>query len=135
MFDEKALRKPGFAPGVSVKLGDGQMYEMRSPRLRFYASRSGGKTKTVPTGVHELGPADDEILGVVFGDVESDTWDFPTARFELAIRLLEPNYNLTEEHYQALLWFERNNPESEEMWSAIMRVIAGNAGPKTTPAI
>jgi hypothetical protein len=135
MFDEKALRKPGFAPGVSVKLCDGQTYEMRRPRIRWYAKRAGGKTKTSPMPVAEFGPADEELLGVFFGDVDSPDWDFPTARFELAIRLLEPNYNLTDEHFRELLWFERDDPASTEMWSAIGAVIAGNAGPKVTPAI
>jgi hypothetical protein len=134
MFDEKALRKPTFAPGVEVKLGDGQEWTMRRPRIRWYPTRSNGATKTRATGSHELGPESDELLGVFFGDVESTTWDFPTARFELAIRLLEPNYDLTDEHYRELLWFERDDPASTEMWSAIGAVIAGNS-PKPTPAI
>ena len=134
MFDEKALRKPGFAPGVSIKLGDGQEWTFRRPRIRWYPSRSGGTTKTRAAGANEFGPECDELLGVFFGDVESTVWDFPTARFELAIRLLEPNYDLTDEHFRELLWFERDDPASTEMWSAIGSVIAGNS-PKPTPAI
>jgi hypothetical protein len=134
VLDEKALRRPDWKPGISVKLGDGQVWEMRKPRIRWYPERRNGKTKTRPCGSHEFGPESDELLGVFFGDVESADWDFPTARFELAIRLLEPNYALNPEHYRDLLWFERDNLDSDEMWSAIGAVIAGNA-PKPMPAI
>jgi hypothetical protein len=132
LFDETALRRPEFAPGVPVRLGDGQTWEMRRPRIRWYAQRKTGKARSVATS-HELGPESDDIFGVFFDDTVSADWDFPSARFELAIRLLEGNYSLTDEHYRELLWYEPGNPESKDMWDAISSVIAG-ATPKPTPA-
>ncbi len=134
MFDEKALRRPEFQAGVPVVLGDGQTWELRKPRIRWFPTRVDGKTKTRAAGSHEFGPESDELLGVYFGDVESTTWDFPTARFELVMRLLEANYALTDEHFRVLLYFERDDPASEAMWTSLGAIIAGNS-PKPTPAI
>jgi hypothetical protein len=133
VFDEKALRRVDWKPGVPVKLGDGQTWELRKPRIRLVPMRVDGRAKARATAPNELGPESDELLGVFFGDIESEQWTFMSARFEMAIRLLEANYTLTDEHYRELLWFERDNPESEEIWDAVSGVIAGRS-PKPTPA-
>jgi hypothetical protein len=132
-LDEKMLRRPDWKPGVPVVLGDGQTWELRKPRVRWYPERADAKIKVLASGSHEFGPESDELLGVYFGDVESMTWDFPTARFELAIRLLEANYSVTNEHFRELLYFERDDPGNEEMWKSIGAIFAGSV-PKPGPA-
>jgi hypothetical protein len=134
VLDEKALRKPDWRPGVAVKLGDGQTWEMRKPLMRWVPiEQPDGAAKTRGRS-HELGPELDEVVGVFFGDLESERFNFSDARFELAIRLLRANYNLTWENVGELLWIsEDEDAENKEMWSQVSAVVAGR-GPKPTPA-
>ena len=113
--------------------GTGRCGSCESRGSRFYFDRSPEKTSRALIS-HEFGPESDEILGVFFGDVESDKWDFTTARFELVARLLDANYNLTKRALPGTpLWLTCHNPENEAMWTALGPVLAG-ASPKPTPA-
>ena len=120
MFDEKALRRPDWLPGVPVKLGDGQIWELRKPRIRWYPQIAGDAVTTRGSSP-DLGPECDELLGVFFGDFESDTIDFPSARFHLAIRLLCANYDVGNEHLRELLFVEQDDESNRGMWSDICR--------------
>jgi hypothetical protein len=132
VLDEKALRRPDFKPGVPVVLGDGQTWDLRKPRLRFIPVEKDGAVKSAGRSC-ELGPECDELVGIFFGDIETASIDFASARFDLTKRLLTANYLLSIEQLQDLVYVEPENKANEEMWTAISTVIAGRT-PKPTPA-
>jgi hypothetical protein len=132
-LDEKALRRPEWAPGVPVKLGDGQTWELRKPRVRWVPVRQGDGAMKTRGRAHELGPDCDEILGVIFGD-QSDRFTFADARFEIVCRLLAANYNLTDTDFQELLFIsEEEDAVNAAMWAELTPIAAGH-GPKPAPA-
>jgi hypothetical protein len=134
MLDEKALRKPEWKHGVAIKLGDGQTWMMRKPRLRLVPVEAGDVFKQRPRDAAELGPESDDLLAALFGEAEDGGIDFLTARLTIAVRLLRANYTLTAADIQELLWHERNNDENAEMWRLVDDVIMGES-PKAGPAI
>ena len=133
-LDEQKLRRPDWKPGVPVKLGDGQVWELRKPRVRWVPVRQpDGAMKTRATA-HELGPECDQLVGVIFGDLESERFTFADARFELLCRLLTVNYHLTDKDLQELLYLnEEEDAANKEMWINLGAVAAGRS-PKPTPA-
>lgn len=134
MLDEKALRKPEWKHGVEIKLGDGQVWTLRKPRLRIVPADDGELVRQKPRDVAELGPEADHLLAAIFGDGDDEKLDFFTARLTIASRLLRANYTLSGADLQELLWRERDDAENAEMWRRITDLVTGES-PKPLPAI
>jgi hypothetical protein len=131
-LDEKALRKPGFSEGYAVRLADGQEWTFPKPRIRF-------RPKIGPDGAVEVGggpsfgPEFDQKLEVLYGVTEAEPIEQLRVKFEMAVRLLSANYELTAEQLGELIVLEPGDPASDERWDQLSRVLMGVA-PKPLPA-
>jgi hypothetical protein len=134
-LSEKARRRPEWTEGVPVTLCDGQTWHFRKPRVRWRpVKQSDGMMKTKARSA-ELGPEADELLGVIFADVDSPRFTFSDARFEMLSRLLLANYDLTDEDFAELVYLREDGDEAHrEMWRELSALVAGQGSPKPTPA-
>jgi hypothetical protein len=123
--DERAARRPDFEPGRPVRLGDGQSWQLRRPRVELYPAV--GPDGTVDPAM-SFGPAYDSLLD----DLEKlePGVDQVACLMRLAVHLLRLNYDVPPEAYRELLPFRSGDPANEAMWTEIAGVALGTAGPK-----
>jgi hypothetical protein len=131
-LDEKSLRKQSFTEGYQVTLADGQDWTFPRPRMRFRPKIADGRVEV--TGSPTFGPEFDETLDILHGVKAVEPIEQLRAKFELAVRLLSANYDLTAEELSSLIELEPGDAASEERWDRLSRVILGIA-PKPSPAI
>ncbi len=132
MLDEAALRKPGFSDGHKVTLADGQEWTLPRPKMRFKPKIVDGRVEV--GGGATFGPEYDESMEILFGVVEVEPVERLRVKFELAVRLLRANYELTDDDVSALIVLEPDDPASDDRWEQLTRAIMGVA-PKPSPAI
>jgi hypothetical protein len=131
-LDELALRKPGFSEGYKVTLADGQEWKFPRPRIRF-RPRIGADGRVEVGGGPSFGPEYDQQLDILFGAVEAEPLEQLRVKFEVAVRLLRSNYDLTDAQLADLVVFEPDDDAGEERWDQLSRAIMGIA-PKPSPA-
>lgn len=131
-LDEKALRKPGFSDGTRVTLADGQEWVFPKPKIRFKPKIVDGKVEI--GGGPSFGPEFDDKLDVLFGVAQAEPAERLRVKFEVAVRLLEANYNLQPEHFAELIVLEPGDAVSDRRWEQLCNAIMGIA-PKPSPAI
>ena len=131
MLDERALRKPEFSEGHRVVLADGQEWTFPKPRIRFKPRICDGKVEI--GGGPSFGPEFDDQLDILFGIVEAEPIERLRVKFEMAIRLLQANYELTDSDLGELLELEPGDASNDERWKQITRVVMA-ISPKPSPA-
>ena len=132
MLDEKALRRPGFSEGYKVVLADGQEWTLPKPRIRFKPRIVEGRVEI--GGGPCFGPEFDDRLDILFGITEAEPAERLRVKFEVAVRLLAANYNLTPANFAELIVLEPGDSASDERWEQLSNAIMGIA-PKPSPAI
>lgn len=132
MLDERALRRETFSEGHKVALADGQEWTFPKPKMRFRPKVVDGKVDV--DGGPSFGPEYDASLDVLFGVVDVEPIERLRVKFEMAVRLLGANYDLTPEDFASLIVLEPDDPASDERWEQLTRAIMGIA-PKPSPAI
>jgi len=132
LLDEKALRKPGFSEGYKVTLADGQEWTFPKPRIRF-RPRIGADGRVEVGGGPSFGQEYDQQLDILFGVAEVEPLERLRVKFEMAVRLLQANYSLTDNDLAELLVLELDDEASEDQWDQIASVVMGVA-PKPSPA-
>ena len=125
MLDERALRKPEFSEGDWAELADGQRWNFPRPRLRFRPKFVDGKVDV--GGGRTFGPEYDESLSLILGTKEAEPFEVVTAKFDMAIRLLRSNYNLSDDEVCDLLVLETEDPTSVGRFHAVSDILAGIA--------
>src|SRR5665213_124726 len=94
MRNEVALRKPTFSEGYSVELADGQFWTLPKSRFRFVPVVVDGKVEIASRVL--FGPNfDGSLRGIPTVDEEPDLVERLRAKFELTVRLLMANYELS----------------------------------------
>jgi hypothetical protein len=131
MLDEKELRKPTFSEGHTVTLADGQKWTFPKPRIRLVPKIVDGKVEI--GGGATFGPEYDDRLDALFGTREVDPTERLRLQFEVAVRLLQSNYDLRDEDVSQLIVLELGDQASDERWEQLTDVLLGNA-PKPSPA-
>jgi len=131
-LDERSLRKPTFSDGYPVRLADGQDWTFPKPRIRFRPKiRPDGRVEV--GGGPSFGPEYDAMLDTLFGVTEAEPVEQLRVKFEMAVRLLSANYELTAEQLGELIVLEPGDETSDERWEQLSRVLMGIA-PKLSPA-
>lgn len=103
MIDQQTRRQPGFYPGISVRLADGQFWIFPVP------TRS-----TLETSAEDI-PRDDSherayhLILEAIAESENDSDQF-LGELALAIQLLGNNYALADDDFRALLSFNQADP-------------------------
>lgn len=131
MRNETALRREGFTEGYKVTLADGQEWTLPKPKIRFKPKLVDGKVEV--GGGPSFGPEFDPQLDVLFGVVDAEPIERLRVKFEMAVRLLGANYDLTPDDFAELIVLEPDDPASDERWEQLTRAIMGIA-PKPSPA-
>jgi hypothetical protein len=128
-LDEVALRRPEFQEGIKVKLGDGQEWTFPPVRMRVIPVFDGDgaiKAKQLAIvakqeGIQEL----NDMIDYSLDEGEFRFIDWMTKRMAAAAKVLLLNYALTGENLAELLYWERDNEESEERWNLIASALMG----------
>lgn len=123
MLNESQWRIPS-ARGKWIKLADGQKWMLREPVLEFRAvvDESGVATFEKKAAVD---PLIDRYVAA------TEAIDEAEALLNVALSLLEPNYDLTRRELVTLLpW--RKDEDNQAMWQEIANLALGVA-PKPTP--
>jgi hypothetical protein len=132
MLDERALRKSTFSEGHKVVLADGQEWVFPKPRVRF-KPRIAADGRVEVAGGPSFGPEYDQQLDVLFGVADVEPVEQLRVKFEVAVRLLRSNYELSDQQIADLVVFEPGDEAAEERWDQLSRVLMGIA-PKASPA-
>jgi hypothetical protein len=135
-LDEVALRKPGWAEGNRVRLGDGQEWSFPRPRIRM-VPRAGddGRITAGVKAAASLGTEFEGWFDILMGVKESDALEEWEAKFGAAAKLLMLNYDLTVADLGDLLYWESGDPGSDARWFEIERAIRGVPPKERTPDI
>lgn len=124
MLDEKALRKPEFAEGTRVVLGDGQEWSLPEYTYTFFPviDEAG---RIVAGGRTSYGADVDADLDVWLGSAEVEPIERISAQMRVISNLLLRNYDLDVDALQVLL--RKNNAEeaNREMWTGIVNAVLG----------
>jgi len=131
-LDERALRKPSFSDGHPVRLADGQDWVFPKPRIRF-RPKIGPDGRVEVGGGPSFGPEHDAKLDVLYGVTEAEPVEQLRIKFEMAVKLLSANYELTAGQLADLIVLEPGDEASDERWEQLSRVLMGIA-PKPSPA-
>lgn len=132
MLDEQALRRPTFSEGSKIKLADSQDWTFPPSRVRFRPRLVGDKIEV--GGGASFGPEFDDRLDVLFGVVDAEPTERLRVEFEVVVRLLQANYDLTVPQIADLIEMEPGNPASDDRWDQIRNVVRG-LPPKLTADI
>ncbi len=132
MLDEQALRRPDFVGGTELLMDDGQKWSIAKPVLKFRPKPINGKITL--GGGPTFGPEFDELMDIILGVTEVEDGETLRARFEMTVRLLQRNYDLTDEQACSLISFEPNSDEGRARWSAITDALIGIVPKEPTPA-
>jgi hypothetical protein len=128
-LDEEALRRPEFVEGEPIELGDGQSWHFPRPVLELYPV-PGPDGRLRFDGVRRsFGEDYDRKLDAF---VAATGLDEMNAALEVAVDLLDRNYDLTPEDYGSLLRWRPGDEENAAMWQAIADVALGRDAPKPT---
>lgn len=122
-IDESALRRTEFRAGQAVELADGQSWSIPCPTVD-YVPTFGPEGQVGVELVSSFGPLFDRKVQIL-RDADT-TADEAVAFFNLAVDLLDRNYDLGPDHYRTLLRYrpgdqERNRPLGEIFQIAIGR--------------
>jgi hypothetical protein len=131
-LDEAAVRKSTFSEGYPVRLADGQDWTFPKPRIRF-RPKIGPDGRVEVGGGPSFGPEFDGMLDTLFGVTEAEPVEQLRIKFEMAVRLLSANYDLTPDQLGELIVLEPGDEASDERWDQLSRVLMGIA-PKPSPA-
>jgi hypothetical protein len=125
-LNEPELRLPNWEPGVPFTLADGQVWQLRRPKVAVkVVFRDDGTTRNIATT--SLGPEFHNAM-VIF---KSDD-DPLLGALLLGIAMLRANYNLTGEQAADLLPWVPEDEANKEHWEGIIDAAVGNA-PKPSP--
>jgi hypothetical protein len=130
---ERSARRPDFAGGECVKLGDGVGWFLPKPRVGFLPESDGAAGVRLGTKARRsFGRAYDDLVDAY---IEADDGQAElSALLALAVDLLIRNYDgLTADEFAELLPRWVGDEANDEMWKAIADVALGRAGPKATP--
>lgn len=135
MLDEVALRSSDFLEGIRIKLGDGQEWSFRRPRIRLVPTRgeSGffvSKMKPAPG----QGKILEEAFEAMWNLTDKAGLDMWNLRFGAAVELLRSNYNLDEDQIASLLYWDTEEEECTDRWREIDNLIRGISKNELTPA-
>ncbi len=131
-LDEKRLRKAEFTSGNVVTLADGQEWTLPKPRLRFVPRIIDGRVEI--GGGPSFGPEFDDKLDILFGVTDADPSERLRIKFEVAVRLLAANYDLSPQNFAELVVLEPGDTASEKRWEQLSDAMMGIA-PKPSPVI
>jgi hypothetical protein len=123
MLDEKALRSPSFTEGHSIVLADQQAWVFPTFKIRLRPKLVDGKIKVAYRALS--GTAVDSLIETLFGLDDSEGDERLRVEFEVAIGLLQSNYDLTFEQIADLIEMEAGSESSAERWSQIRNVVRG----------
>lgn len=129
MLNETDLRKPTFTQGRSIELADGQSWTFPQVQTKFWPAFANGKV--VVGGGPTFGPEFDAGRDVLL-DENADAMERFRVKFEMAVRLLQKNYELTDDQAAALIVFEPADPRSADRWRALGDVVVGHTSQATT---
>lgn len=124
MLDEKALRRATFSAGYAVTLEDGQEWTLPKSRVRF-TPKIGPDGSIRIGGGASFGPEFDDKMDVIHGIVDVDMGELLRTEFEVAVRLLLSNYDLTPQNISDLISWEPDDEASDERWLRIKKAIRG----------
>lgn len=129
MLDEKALRRPGFTEGSTVKLGDGQAWTFPKPYLSMH-TQVGPDGKLYAGSVFTFGKDYADRLDDYI-EAESE-FDRLVIQLELAAGLLLRNYDLDNRALRRLISLDMDGDtdKDKEMWPSIQAVLFGRDVPK-----
>jgi hypothetical protein len=125
MLDEKSKRKPEWSEGDWAELADGQRWAFPRPKLRFRPMRVGGKIEV--GGGRVFGPEYDDSLSLILGTKEAEPFEVLTAKFDMASRLLQSNYSLSDEETFDLIVLDAEDPASVERFAIVSDILEGIA--------
>ncbi len=131
LLDEPALRRPDFAGGVVVRLGDGQEWTLPKPGLMLRPEFSADGTPTFGKIRPSWGP---EFEALIDEWLEAtDGYAQVVALLRLGVDLLRRNYRLGDGDLAELLPRYLGDAANDQMWEDVRDVALG-VGPKRTPA-
>jgi hypothetical protein len=78
-------------------------------------------------GGRVFGPEYDESLSIILGTKEAESFEILTVKFDMAVRLLQSNYNLTDDETFDLLSLDLEDPASVERFDVVSNILAGIA--------
>ena len=128
--NERDCRRPEFAGGTPITLGDGQEWTLPRPRLSLVPEVVEGRVRFADKMRHGFGPEYDDLVDAF---VESEE-GLPqmNALLALAANLLLANYDLNPASLVELLPRRLGDEANTEMWRTIRDLAIGIA-PKPTP--
>jgi hypothetical protein len=133
MLNEMALRKPDFQDGTRIKLGDGQEWTFRNPRMRLIPKRGeDGVINTALKIAPGQGDAIEKAMTAYWDMVPDGPLGSLGLKFNLAVNLLLANYDLTDEHLESLIYMDADEPENKQLWKSIEALIQGERPKETT---
>jgi hypothetical protein len=125
VINELERRKPDWVEGDWAVLADFQKWAFPRPKLRFRPMRVDGKIQV--GGGRVFGPEYDESLSIILGTKEAESFEILTVKFDMAVRLLQSNYNLTDDETFDLLSLDLEDPASVERFDVVSNILAGIA--------
>lgn len=122
-LNEADRRLPTWKPGVAITLCDGQEWTFPSPRLRFTPTFNGDGRLHFTDRRAALGP---DIAPIIDRIVEATDGDILESAAELAVFALRQNYDIREDEWASLLYFETDNDENMAVWRSIAAFARGD---------
>jgi hypothetical protein len=123
MLDEKSLRRNTFTEGHTLVLEDGQPWTFPKARTRYFPIPDGGRM--VVSGGPSYGREFDAGRDVFLSE-DTDTNERFRVKFEMAVRLLQANYNLADDQAASLIVFEPDDPASAARWQDLSYIVLGH---------
>jgi hypothetical protein len=127
-INEKDRRRPTFTQGSAVQLADGQSWTFPKARIQFRPRILDGHAEVM--GGSRFGPEFDGDMDILFGVVEAEPVDRLRAKFQMAVRLLLANYDLSDDEISNLIVWEPEDPISAKNWADLTTVLSGGTPPK-----
>jgi hypothetical protein len=126
-LDEAGKRAPGFREGVRVRLGDGQGWHLKPPRVRYTPTR--GEDGRLRFGPRQRDDGEYQRLLDAAAEADGGSIGMDTA-LSLVAHVLQSNYTLSDDDLVVLLPFLPDDPANEEMWSDAYAAAVGSIRPK-----
>jgi hypothetical protein len=126
-FPEESKRRTGWIPGVPVILADGQEWHLRRPELELSPAMADGQVVGINAGLD--GVEDYErMVSILEGETRVDVAELWRVRFEAAVVMLRPNYDLTDRELYGLLSVRPNLIEGEGRYAIIVEAFLQRKG-------
>lgn len=122
LFDEKSLRRPEFQPGQAVVLRGGQAWNIPCPEVWLVPS-FGPEGNIEVARASSFGPEFDLKLDAF--QVAETINEEAAAMLGLAVDLLGRNYDLTPDHYRALLRYRVGDEDANRPLAEIGLIALG----------